>query len=199
MKRNLILISAIILLLAPLAIADSGQCMKMGMGKGMGMGMGCGMMDDCCMRPGMLLKMADEIGLDANQKTRISKLQDDFAMAQIDRKAELEKAELKLHQLMRNDATDKDVMATMDRVGQLKTEMQKMRFQHMRQIKAILTADQLKKLKEMMPKMGSCNDDDEEDMPGMGMRREKVIKMEMKDMPDMGTKEARSGPSCGKR
>jgi Spy/CpxP family protein refolding chaperone len=162
MKKNLVLLTAVIMLLAPLAMAQpGGRGDEMGMGKGMGKGRGMGMgtcRQDCmmsgdCMRPGMMLKMADEIGLDAGQKAQISKMTEEFGIARIDKVAELEKAELRLRNLMQNDGADKEILAAMDKVGTLKTEMKKMRFQHQRQVKAILNADQLKKLKELMPKM----------------------------------------------
>jgi Spy/CpxP family protein refolding chaperone len=158
MRNFLVIISAVILLAgtvsAQMGDQKGGPCtivekqIKMGPGRGM-----CGGKGDCG-GPMMFLKFADELGLTAEQKTRISKMQEEFGILMIDKKAELEKAELRLHLLMKNDGAEKDVLAAMDKVGVLKTEIKKMRFAHHNQMKAVLTADQLKKLDELRPKMG---------------------------------------------
>ena len=154
MKRNLVVLTIVALMLAPAAFAQMGQCggSGMGMGKGMGMGMHRGMGGDCG-HPMMLLGMADKLGLDDKQKDQISKLQEDNRLAMIDKRAELEKAQVKLHSMMKNDAPDKEILAAMDKIGLLKTNMQKARFEHMRQMKAVLTPDQQKKLQELIPGM----------------------------------------------
>jgi len=206
MKRNLVLFATVILLLAPLAMAQPGGCGKgMGKGKGMDMGKGMGMgmcRQDCmmggeCIHPGMILKMADEIGLDAGQKTQISKMTEEFGVARIDKDAELEKAELKLRYLMKNDGAEKEILAAMDKVGQLKTEMQKMRFQHQRQIKALLNADQQKKLKELMPKM--CGQGGPEMGEGPDCRIEKVIMLSDDDPGDAPGRMMGCNKPCGKK
>jgi Spy/CpxP family protein refolding chaperone len=200
MKRTMILISALVLLATPLTFANPNGCgpgMGMGMGKAMCMGPcpDMGGKGDCCdgIQPGMLLRMADEIGLDANQKAQLEKMTQEFGLTRIDKQAELEKAELRLRHLMMNDGPEKDILAAMDKAGLLRTEMQKMRFQHMRQVKAVLTADQLKKVKELMPKM-QCGSDTEEDAPGIGMGKCKIIKMEMNDEQTQVMK----GPGCNR-
>ncbi|SYZ74291.1 exported hypothetical protein [Candidatus Zixiibacteriota bacterium] len=184
MKRYLAIMTAGILLLAPAAFAQKGQCcgQGMGMGKGMGMGMhqgrsgnGMGMM--------MFQGMADKLGLDDKQKDQIMKLQEDHRLAMIDKRAELEKAQVKLRSMMTNNAPDKDILAAMDKIGLMKTDIQKARFEHMRQVKAVLTPEQLKKWQEMKPGMkfdGPGNSSrrdfrrqmmkDSGEAPGVGMR-----------------------------
>jgi hypothetical protein len=162
MKRNLIILAAI-LLMVPLALYAQGRGERgsgMGMGHGQGMGM-CGgpmMDDDDFVHPGMLLRCADELGLNEDQQNQILKMNEEHAMARIDREAELEKAQVKLHHLMINDGSEKDILSAMDKIGTLRTEMKKMNFQHFRQVKGILNADQIKKFKELAPKMRGCDE-----------------------------------------
>jgi hypothetical protein len=174
MRNFFVIISAFLILIAGTVSAQMGDEMgghKMIIEKQVKMGHGgmCGGKGDCC-SPMMMLKMADELGLTAEQKTKISKMQEDFGILRIDKNAELEKAQLHLGLLMKNDGAEKEILAAMDKVGALKTEMKKMCFTHHRQMKAVLTADQLKKLEEMGPKMMGCGggDDDDDSGPGMG-------------------------------
>ncbi len=205
MKGRLILLTVIFVML-PLALFAQGKCghgSGMGMGKGkcmeMGMGMKGGMCGgDACFRPGMLVKMADEIGLTAEQKTQIMKMTEENGLARIDREAELEKAQLKLHQLMINDGGEKEILAAMDDVGKLRTDLRKAQFQNMRKVKAVLNADQIKKLKEACSKM--CGDEGGKGCgmgrgmgPGMGMG---MGMMEGEDAPMMG--HAGCNMACGK-
>jgi hypothetical protein len=154
MKRLITFTAMAFLMTAVLAIADPGRG-----GRGCGMGDGPNgswhgdMGDDDSYRPGMLLRLADEIGLDENQKAQILKLNEEHALIRIDKDAELEKAQLKLRHLIMNDGAEKDVLAAMDKVGTMKTEMRKMQYQHRNKVTSLLNADQLKKLKEIGPKM----------------------------------------------
>jgi len=185
MKKIMILLAAIFVMM-PLALFAQGKCGHgpgMGMGKGqcmeMGMGMKGGMCGgDACFRPGMIIKMADDLGLTDDQKNQIIKLNEQDGLARIDSKAELEKAQLKLHHLMMNDGAEKDILAAMDNAGKLRTDLRKAQFQHMRKVKAVLTADQIKKFKELCPKM--CGDDGPKGCgmgPGMGMEMDPEMGM----------------------
>ena len=98
---------------------------------------------------GMVLRMADKLELTDSQKAEIKAQMEKNGLARIDKEAELEKAELKLRNLRMNDASDSEILAAIDKVGQLKTDLQKMRFQHRSQMKSILTEDQLNKLDEL--------------------------------------------------
>ena len=154
MKRLITFTAMAFLMTAVLAIADPGRGgRECGMGDGPN---GCwhgGMGDDDSYGPGVLLRLADEIGLDENQKAQILKLNEEHALIRIDKDAELEKAQLKLRHLIMNDGAEKDVLAAMDKVGTMKTEMRKMQYQHRNKVTSLLNADQLKKLKEIGPKM----------------------------------------------
>jgi Spy/CpxP family protein refolding chaperone len=159
MKGKLILLGAL-LIMAPLALYAQNFC-GMGPGPGKGDRFGCGGWDcpDGGFHPRMLLGVADKIGLTEDQKKQISKLAEEHAMARIDREATLEKAQVKLRHLMMNNGSEKEILAAIDEVGALKTEMRKAGFQNRQKIKAILNADQIKKLNELCPRMGDTDDD----------------------------------------
>jgi len=169
MKR-LIVFSTIFLMLL---IATNIHAQKHA-GRGCGVGDGPNgccpgrMADENAYRPGILLRMADEIGLDANQKIQIAKMNEEHALLRIDKEAELEKAELRLHHLMNSDGAEKEVLAAMDKVGALKSDLKKMQYQHRNSVKALLDVDQLKRLKEIRQSRGSG---DAFNCPGDGPRR----------------------------
>lgn len=148
MKRSIALLAIIMLLAVSSTLANRGPY-----GQRPGGPMHC-MKGDDFIGPGMLLRSADEIGLDEKQQAKISGLMEEFGLARIELKAELEKAELKLRHLKMNDGPEKDIFDSMDKVGALKTEMQKMRYRHRKTIKSVLTQEQLDKLKELRHKYG---------------------------------------------
>lgn len=154
MKRLITLTAIAFLLSVVYVAADPGQ---RGGGRGLGHPGGgfAGWFDDDDMgRPGMLLRLADEIGLDESQKAQILKMNEEHAILRIDKEAELEKAQVKLRHLRISDAPEKEVLAAIDKVGALKTEMRKMQYQHRQRVSAVLNAEQLKKLQELRPGMG---------------------------------------------
>jgi Spy/CpxP family protein refolding chaperone len=180
MKKTLLITAAAMLLLTAGAFAQRGSgggafCdghgMSMGMGTCGGQGMGMGMHDGGRgMGPAMLLKVADKIGLTDQQKKDLTAMVDKFGTERIEKKAALEKAELKLQTLRMNNAPDSDILKAMDTVGQLKTDMQKMRYQHRQAVKGLLTDDQVTKLQELRKdRMGKRGDGS---WMGRGMMRD---------------------------
>jgi len=171
MKRTIITLAIAILIISPAAFAQMGHHGKMapgadGPGCGMmGGRMGGGMHGDMA-RPGMILRMADEIGLDTDQKARIEKMAQENGLARIDKQAELEKAQLKLRHLQMSDGPEAEVLTQMDKVGQLKTDLRKMAYKHHNAVKKVLTAEQLDKIKEM-----------KKEFRGRGMRQGKGMGM----------------------
>jgi len=143
MKRSIIFMAILVLLGSTLAYAGHGH---RGM-KGSRFGDGPGF--DGFHGFGQLLNMADKIGLDDKQQAKISVLMEKNGTARIDKEAELEKAQLKMKNLRINDAPDSDILAMMDKIGLLKTELQKMRYTHRQEIESILTAEQLDKLEQL--------------------------------------------------
>jgi len=150
MKRLLVFLTAILILTAAFASAQHGHRGQRGDGpawhKG---GHGGGMSQDGMPGVGRLLLMAEEIGLDEAQKTKISGMMEEFGLNRIELKAELEKAQLELKHLRLNEASDAEILTQMDKVGELKTEMRKLRFTQHQAVKDVLTDQQIQKLKEL--------------------------------------------------
>lgn len=99
---------------------------------------------------GHLLMVGGKIGLTDEQEDQLEQLQVDFKMEQIDRKAEMQKAQVQLRTLMRDDnAAERDVFRMIDDLSRMKADMQKMRYTHRLQIHSILTEEQIEKMKEL--------------------------------------------------
>jgi Spy/CpxP family protein refolding chaperone len=152
MKRKAIIVGFLTLVLATSALAGHGMRGSKSCHHGPGFGQGGDMA-----RPGMIFRMADEIGLTEKQKTEIMQLMEKNAMQRIEKEAELEKAQVKLRHLRMSEAPESEILYAMDRVGALKTELRKMQFQHHNQIKALLTEEQLDKLEELRKDFQSKN------------------------------------------
>ncbi len=102
------------------------------------------------LRIGMLLKLGDEINLTDAQRESLEKMQVEFRMQQIDLKAEVEKAAVRLRVLMRDDrAAETEVMRAIDEVARLKADKHKMQYTHRKQIRGLLTDQQIDKLKDL--------------------------------------------------
>ncbi|UCD17358.1 MAG: hypothetical protein JSV44_00155 [Candidatus Zixiibacteriota bacterium] len=98
---------------------------------------------------GMILQAADDIGLDRKQKEKLLSMHQKFGTERIELRARLEKAQLNLRHLRMSEAPDADILAAMDKIGEIKTQQRKMRYTHRQQIKILLTQDQQDKLKEL--------------------------------------------------
>jgi len=199
MKRIALLAAMIVLGLATIGMAQPGQggpgncggnCQHPGMGmmggmmgggmmghgmkggRGMGMtGIGHGMREG--MGIGRILRMGDQLKLTDQQKTKLEGLQVQFQTEAVDQRAQLEKAQIKLRSLMKDDnASDKDVLAAIDNVSNLRGGMMKMHYRHYSEAKAVLTADQINQLKDLRKqRMGMRQGRMGQGHPGMGMGR----------------------------
>jgi Spy/CpxP family protein refolding chaperone len=161
MKKTTLIAVVVVTMLTSLALAQpgpgaQGQC-PFGNVPGSGRqfnGMDRGGMHGMHMQKGepgiqMILNMSDELALTADQKTKLEKMKSDFAMERIDRQAALEKAQVKLRGLMSDDnASETNVNMAIDEVARLKADLQKMRFNHHKQVQATLTDEQTAKLKD---------------------------------------------------
>lgn len=184
MKKTLLLIGALILVAGMVAYAGPGKCgkncqanceMGKGMGPGNGQGMGQGMGRGMGMRGhrgmergdgiGRLMMMADELQLTDQQKEKIHTLISSFRLEQIDRRAAMQKAQVKMADLRRNDkASEAEVMAGIDEMAKLRADMAKMQYRHHQSVRAVLTDKQQEQLKTMrMDRMHRNWDDDEDD------------------------------------
>lgn len=191
MKKKLLAITVILLGLALTASAQQGACGNAcrhdgpGMGHGKmacGGGAGCGKMAG---GPGMMghrgmgdgpgmeriLAMADKLELTDAQRTKLKQLHETFQLERIDRRAGLQKAEVKLRGLMRdNKASTAEINKSIDDVSALKAEMAKMRVRHHAEMKGVLTEKQQEMLQDLRPGMGMrmhgmIDQDDDMDEP----------------------------------
>ncbi len=97
-----------------------------------------------------ILAFADEIELTGDQKDQLEALHLRFQKERIDKQAELKKAHVDLGALKRDDdAAESAVLSQIDVVGDLRTDMHKMKYSHRNEMKSVLTEDQISKLKEL--------------------------------------------------
>ncbi|MDH4155779.1 MAG: Spy/CpxP family protein refolding chaperone [candidate division Zixibacteria bacterium] len=177
MKKLSITLAVVLLLAAGMALGrggfDRGSC-DPGFGADGPARHGSGMGHKMCGKSGprqdmpgihMILAAGDEINLTAEQRGKLEKMMTEFQKTRIDRQAELKKAGVDLGTLMRkDDAVESEVSAAIDKVSGLKAEMQKMKYRHRKQIKAVLTEEQLNKLKQMHKER--CSKRGDMDRPG---------------------------------
>jgi Spy/CpxP family protein refolding chaperone len=172
MKKGIITLMAVALLIPLATFAQPGpgdgpfcpQGRGMGQGPGMARQHGPGSMGqgrhmkgrggrgfgDDQPQLGRILMMADELGLSEQQRGQLRQMQTDFRMQMIDREAEVEKAEINLRSLMMDkDAPEVDVDRAIDNVARFRADVQKLRYSHRKQMRGVLTADQLNKLQKM--------------------------------------------------
>ena len=155
MKKTTLIALVVVTLLASMVLAQPGPFGRGRCSMGDGPGMGHRGMSGHKGMQGiqMLLNMEEELALSAEQVTKLEKMKTDFAMEKIDRGAALKKAQVKLRDLMRDDkASETNVNMAIDEVSRLKADIQKMRYNHQKQVQAALSEDQLDKLKEMKKK-----------------------------------------------
>jgi Spy/CpxP family protein refolding chaperone len=98
----------------------------------------------------MLLKLGDEINLTETQRGKLEEMMIDFKLEMVDQKALIEKEQIKLKSLMKNDkSSESDVNDSIDKAAGLRADMQKKRFSHRKSIQNILTDEQKDKLKTL--------------------------------------------------
>ena len=160
MRKTVVIVAAMILGLALMASAQPGSCDnscrhdgprmmggKMGGGHGM-MGRRGGMGEG----PGFerILAMADKAELTDAQRTKLKTMHETFQLERIDRQASVQKAQLKLRGLMRDDkAPTAEINKAIDDASALKAEMAKMRVRHHADMKSVLTEKQQQMLNEL--------------------------------------------------
>ncbi|MEW5995441.1 MAG: hypothetical protein AB1744_13745 [Candidatus Zixiibacteriota bacterium] len=164
MKKLAIVVGVLTAVLIAAAMADPawagrGKCSQPGFheGHGAGDGPGCGHGEapgkcrgDGPPGIGMLLRLADEINLTENQQQQLRQMQVQFATEKVDKQAELEKTRIKLRALMADEkALESDIMMAIDRTAQLKADLQKMRYRRHKQVRSLLTEQQVDKLKQL--------------------------------------------------
>jgi len=120
---------------------------------------------------GMILKAADEIKLTEDQKGKLQQMAVVFELEKVDRHASVKKAEIKLRALMKDEKADENnVMNAIDEVARLKADLHKMLYRRHREIRNLLTDEQLNKLKELRKeRKKECRGMKEGPHHGMGM------------------------------
>ena len=124
--------------------------------KGSGM-RGCGMMDGdhgmgCCKKE-FFLCCRKELELTDKQVTDLKSIKMDFQKGKIRKEADLKIAQLELKSLMHDDdAPIKDIESKMKAAANLKTEMKLSHIKAYRKAKALLTTEQVEKMKKGMGK-----------------------------------------------
>ena len=100
-------------------------------------------------------KVAEELGLSPDQKTKIEAIMQENKLKMIDQHAALEKEQAKLEPLISSDAPDEgSITSQIDRVAQARAEVEKAHARMLLQVRRVLNADQWSKLKEMHHGMG---------------------------------------------
>jgi Spy/CpxP family protein refolding chaperone len=140
------------------------------MGPG-GPGMGHGRFGNDGPGIGHFLAMADELGLTDQQREQFKKMQVDFRMQMIDKDAAVDKAEAQLRSVMTDDnASESEVARLIDDVARLRADVQKTRFAHHKQMKSMLTAEQVKKIETLRKERREARQEAGQGM-GAGQRR----------------------------
>ncbi|HOP07423.1 MAG TPA: hypothetical protein PLF13_09045 [candidate division Zixibacteria bacterium] len=185
MKKGLIFTLTALLLLAGIAVAQPGGGKAQGIcdgsgphgmrGRGMnGPGPGMGGPGGPGGGPMGVLGMAGDLELTDTQIEAIQGLMEGFQLQMIDHRAEVQKAEIKLRALERDNASESAVGAAIDELTRLRAQGQKMRYSHQQKVRAQLTADQLKKMDEMRmerPGFGPGGDNGQGQGQGQGQGR----------------------------
>ena len=100
--------------------------------------------------PKMLAHAADMLDLDEKTRAQVKDLVYESEKESIGLHARLKTARLELHRALDAEAPDRaSVMKGAEQVGQLKIELQKHRFGLMLDVRRLLTAEQVRKLKSM--------------------------------------------------
>jgi len=115
------------------------------------------------------MAFADEIELTDAQQKQLADMRTKFQKDGIDKRAALEKAQVDLRSLMTDDdAAESAVLRQIDVVNGLKGDLQKMRFSHGKEMKAVLTAEQLAKIKDLRAERRSEHRQGRGQSKGMG-------------------------------
>jgi Spy/CpxP family protein refolding chaperone len=122
-----------------------------GMGPGMGAGrmrgaVGCGGPAGRGMAAGPMMPMLEGLDLTAEQQAKLADIQERQARQAIGIGADLRLAAMDLQKLVRAEAPDREkINAQIDKMAQLRVQMQKSRIATLLEVRSLLTPDQLKK------------------------------------------------------
>jgi Spy/CpxP family protein refolding chaperone len=152
-----------IIIIIAFALAVSSGAWAQGLGKGsyrhFGGRTGAGKKQAMQHRPYLgnswddILENRKELNLTDEQRDKIRQLSFEFKKAQVDRRANVERARLELNQLRTDEsASNEAVMVAIDNLAQARAEIEKARYSFRKDIQAVLTKEQLDKMKEFRKK-----------------------------------------------
>jgi len=151
-KLGLSIITAAFLIGVAVASANAFMDGGKGMGGEMGMGPGCGM----CMWDGAHGRhMISMLGLDDNQTAQVKPILYKLQKEMIKKRADIKVAEIELEEILGKDPVDMNTAEPkIKQIAALKADAAITHIQGIAALKAKLTAEQKKKLTEMMPMKG---------------------------------------------
>ena len=129
-------------------------CCQIGTGMGMCGGMmGCGDKMGCCQKD-FFICCKKELELTDKQVKDLESIKMDFLKGSFKAEADLKIAQLELKRVMHDESASlKDIEAKLNSVAKLKTDMKLSHIKAFRQAKALLTPEQVDKLKKMCEKI----------------------------------------------
>jgi Spy/CpxP family protein refolding chaperone len=96
-------------------------------------------------------KARQELNLSDEQVAKLKQMHHEFRLAQVDRKAEIEKAQIHLNRLrMDRTVSENEVMDAIDDLAQSRAEQSKAQYRFRIQMRAALTPEQLEKWDGLM-------------------------------------------------
>ena len=133
-------------------LVAAGAGAQMGNGRGGGKGMGMGMGGGMGMWDGAhAMYVISALGLDDNQSKEVKAIVLKMQKEMIQKRADIQVAEIELREILDNYTVDiKAAETKVKQIASLKTEAAMMHIQGMEDVKAKLTAEQKKKLSEML-------------------------------------------------
>lgn len=97
-----------------------------------------------------LMRFADELELTDAQINKLRAMREDHQLAMVDARADMEKAQIRLRALRRDEAaSEQEVMRAIDDAAAARAEMQKMQYRHKEGCRSVLTEAQLDKLETL--------------------------------------------------
>lgn len=159
-KAGIVLMSAVMLFAFSALVSAQGMGNCPAMGKGMGMGMKCGMEGGKMAGPKMVLAMASELNLTAEQMEKLKKISADMP-EKGDKMEEMMKDREALHAEMQKETPDEaKINAMIDKMAEKHKAAIKAKLKIKLAVDAVLTKEQKEILKKHMEdkkgKMGNC-------------------------------------------
>jgi Spy/CpxP family protein refolding chaperone len=97
-------------------------------------------------------QIREKLQLSDEQRQKIEKIARDHQIQEIDLRADVEKQDAVLRTLMDSDSIDKaQVLAQVDKLSEARTRLEKSHVEMLLAIRKLLTAEQAKKLRDLVP------------------------------------------------